>query len=193
MAALVLLSWVWLAGGQAAPPPDYAAVYARGITFAAFLEQAKSRTAEWRQHYNDAAVTPELMSQMRALPDRRRILVVAEDWCGDSVNSLPYLARLVDGAPERLELRIVNSAAGQAVQEAHRTADGRVATPTVVILAEDGRFIGAWTERPAALAEHVAELKKTLSESEVKTRIRQWYLDDAGRSSMADTAALLSK
>jgi len=192
MVAVVLLSWV-LAGAQAVAAPDYAAVYAKGITFAAFLDAATSRTAEWRQHYNDAAVAPETMSQMRALPERLRILVVAEDWCGDSVNSLPYLARLVDSAPERLELRIVGSAAGKPVQEAHRTADGRTATPTIVILTEDGRYVGSWTERPVALREHVAELKKTLSESQVKSRIRQWYLDDAGKSALADTTALLSK
>jgi Thioredoxin len=192
MAAVVLLSWM-LAAWQGTAPPDYGAVYAKGITFAAFLDLAKSRTSEWRQHYNDAAVAPETISQMRALPERRRILVVAEDWCADSVNSLPYLVRLVDGAPERLELRIVDSVAGKAIQKAHRTADGRAATPTVVVLTEDGRYVGSWTERPAALRDHVAELKKTLSESEVKGRIRQWYLADAGKSAMADTAALLSK
>src|SRR5262245_5445700 len=179
MAVVVLLSCA-IASLQAPAPPDYAAVYAKGITFAAFLEQATSRAEEWREHYHDATVAPDVMSTMRALPERRRILVVAEDWCGDSVNSLPYLARLVDGAPERLELRVVGAAVGRPVQEAHRTADGRAATPTVAILAEDGRLIGAWTERPAALRDQVAELKKTLSESEVKRRIRAWYLEDAG-------------
>jgi hypothetical protein len=192
MAAVVLLSWV-LAGGQASSTPDYAAVYARGVTFAAFLDEVKSRAAEWHQHYNDAAVPPELMSRMRALPERRRILVVAEDWCGDSVNSLPYLARLVDGAPERLELRVIGSAAGKPIQEAHRTADGRTATPTVVVLTDDGNYVGSWTERPAALRDRVDELKRTLSESQVKSRIRQWYLEDAGKAAVADTVALLSK
>src|SRR5262249_44559717 len=134
-----------------------------------------------------------LMSRMRALPEKRRILVVAEDWCADSVNSLPYLARLVDGAPERLELRIVKASVGKAVQEANKTVDGRTATPTIVVLSEDGAFIGSWTERPAALRLQVDELKKTLPDSEVKDRVRAWYREDAGKAAMADTAALLSK
>ena len=47
---------------------DYAALYAKGITFAEFLENARARRDEWRQHYNDAAVTPDLVTRMRALP-----------------------------------------------------------------------------------------------------------------------------
>ena len=194
MAAVVLLlSWVFSPAGTQAAPPDYAAVYARGVTFAAFLERATSRADEWRQHYDAAAVTPDLVAAMRALPERRRILVVSEASCGDSLNSLPYLARLVDGAPERLELRVVSAVEGRAVQDAHKTADGRAATPTVVVLADDGRLIGVWTERPAPLREQVDEWKKTLRESQVKGRIREWYLQDAGKSAVADTVAIVSK
>ena len=75
---------------------DYSGLYARGITFAAFLENARARRDEWRAHYNDATVTPALMTRMRALPDKRRLLVVAEDWCSDSANTVPIAnARLV--------------------------------------------------------------------------------------------------
>ncbi|MEO8076765.1 MAG: thioredoxin family protein, partial [Acidobacteriota bacterium] len=98
-----------------AQEPDYEGYYAKGTTFAAFLEKAKSRRDEWRAHYNDAAVTAEMMTRMRAIPERRRILVVAEDWCGDSVNTVPYLARLVDGAPERLDMRLIDSKAGRTI------------------------------------------------------------------------------
>jgi hypothetical protein len=36
-------------------------------------------------------------------------------------------------------------------------------------------------------------MKKTLSESEVKRRIRAWYLEDAGKAAVADTVALLAR
>src|SRR6476659_2279195 len=116
---------------------DYPELYAKGITFAEFLENARARRDEWRAHYNDATVTPDLITRMRSLPEKRRLLIVMEDWCSDSANTVPYIARLVDGAPERLEMRVVNREAGKAVMEAHRTPDGRTATPTIVVLAED--------------------------------------------------------
>src|SRR6185436_19661415 len=76
---------------------DYQAVYAQGKTFADFLDKARAHRDEWRANYNDATVTASLITRMRALPAKRHLLVVAEDWCSDSLNTIPYVARLVDG------------------------------------------------------------------------------------------------
>jgi hypothetical protein len=184
---------------QPAPPAelDYGDVYAKGITFAAFLDKAESRRDEWHAHYNDAAVTAEMMTRMRALPERRRLLVVAEDWCGDSVNTVPYLARLVDAAPERLEMRLIDSKAGRRVMEAHRTPDGRAATPTIVVLGEDGRVLGAWTERPAALRAWLDQEKAGASSASsgeaLHDRRMKWYAEDAGKATVDETAAILAR
>src|SRR5688500_621170 len=102
----VLVTALCATGAVVARQPaelDYSEHYAKGITFAAFLDKTESRRAQWHANYNDAAVTADMVTRMRALPGRRRLLVVAEDWCGDSVNTIPYLARLIDGAPERLQ------------------------------------------------------------------------------------------
>src|SRR5215212_3487004 len=150
--ASTLVAVIAAAASWAARPPqepDYAGFYAKATTFATFLEHARAHRDDWRRLYNDAAVTPDMITRMRALPERRRLLVVADDWCNDSVQTIPYLARLVDGAPERLQMRVIDSTAGRSLMEAHRTPDGRAATPTVLILGEDGHFIAAWIERPS--------------------------------------------
>jgi hypothetical protein len=172
---------------------DYTGYYAKGITFAAFLDGTRSQRDEWRSRYNDAAVTADLMTRMRALPDRRRILVVAEDWCVDSANTIPYIARLVDGAPERLEMRVIDSTIGAPVMQAHRTPDGRASTPTVVVFGEDGHLIGAWVERPSALQAWRMEEKTRLSRHDLRDRTGEWYTQDAGKSTMAEIAALAAK
>lgn len=181
------------AGAAQQPALDYAACYAKGITFAKFLENAQARREEWRERYSNAAVTPDLVTRMRALPERRRILVVAEDWCADSAQSVPYVARLVDGAPERLEMRVIDSKAGLAIMEAHPTPDGRATTPTIVILTEDGRLVGAWSERPSTLHAEVVERSGTEMQSAVHDFIMKWYKDDRGKTTMAEIATLLEK
>jgi hypothetical protein len=172
---------------------DYAGLYAKGKTFAEFLENARARRDEWRARYNDATVTPDLVTRMRALPDKRQLLIVAEDWCSDSANTVPYIARLVDGAPERLELRVIDSERGRPVMEAHRTPDGRAATPVVVILAEDGRVLGAWTERPSSTQTWFLEKQKTTMQKPLHDELHEWYLKDAGKTTMAEIADLLSR
>jgi hypothetical protein len=172
---------------------DYAGLYAKGRTFAEFLENARARRDEWRGNYNDATVTPDLVTRMRALPDKRRLLVVAEDWCSDSANTVPYIVRLVDGAPERLELRLIDSERGQPVMEAHRTPDGRAATPVVVILADDGRVLGAWTERPSSTQNWFLEKQKTTMQKPLHDELHDWYARDAGKTTMAEIADILSR
>lgn len=193
--AIIALGCSLAAASVAASGPaiDYAAFYARGITFARFLDEARAQVTEWHANYDQAAVSPDLITRMRALPERRRLLVVAVDNCSDSVNTVPYLARLVDGAPERLEMRIIDSTEGRPVMEAHPNTAGKGSTPTVVILGEDGRFIASWSERPAELQKRALEDRKTLSRQQFHDRLMKWYADDKGRSAVAEIAALLEK
>ncbi len=172
---------------------DYQALYGQGITFADFLEKARARRDEWRAHYNDATVSPALITRMRALPDRRHLLVVAEDWCSDSVNTVPYIARLIDGAPERLDMRVVNREAGKAVMEAHKTPDGRTATPTIVVLRESWQVIGAWTERPSATQAWFLEKQKTTMQKPLHDELLAWYEKDAGKTTIQEIADLVER
>ena len=179
--------------GSAREDIDYAALYAQGITFAEFLNQVRARRDEWRAHYNDATVSADLMTRMRALPERRRLLVVTADYCLDSTNTIPYIARLVDGAPERLQLRIIDPTRGAPIMEAHRTPDGRAATPTVAVLGEDGRLVAAWTERPSSTQAWFLEQQKVMMQKPLHDQLEAWYANDAGKTTMAEIAALLSR
>jgi len=172
---------------------DYPSLYGQGVTFADFLENARARRDEWRAHYNDATVSPALITRTRALPAKRHLLIVAEDWCSDSANTVPYIARLIDGAPERLDMRVVNREAGKAVMEAHRTPDGRTATPTIVVLGEDWHVIGAWTERPSATQAWYLEKQKTTMQKPLHDELLAWYEKDAGKTTVLEIADLVER
>ena len=172
---------------------DYQAVYARGATFADFLDKARAHREEWRANYNDATVSPSLITRMRALPAKRHILVVAEDWCSDSLNTVPYIARLVDGGPERLDMRLVNREIGEAVMDAHRTPDGRTATPTLAILGDDWHLLAAWTERPTSVQAWFLEKQKTTMQKPLHDELLAWYEKDAGQTTVREIADLLER
>jgi Thioredoxin len=172
---------------------DYQAVYAQGMTFADFLEKARAHRDEWRANYNDATVSASLVTRMRALPAKRHLLVVAEDWCSDSLNTVPYIARLVDGGAERLDMRVVNREIGKAVMEAHRTPDGRTATPTIAILGEDWHFLAAWTERPSSVQTWFLEKQKTTMQKPLHDELLAWYQNDAGKTTVLEIAGFLER
>ena len=173
--------------------PDYGDLYARGVTYAAFVEQVRVREAEWRRNTESAAVPEELARRVAALPADRRLLVVAVASCSDSVSTIPYLAKLAAASGGHVDIRIVDGDAGRAVMEAHRTPDGRAATPTIAVLDAGGRLVGAWSERPSALQTWYLEQKPHLSSRELASQKAAWYARDAGRSTIEEVVRLLER
>ena len=168
----------------------FSALYESGEDFASFLAKAKARRAMWVRNWEGAVVPADVLARAHAIPGRWRVLVVAVDSCSDSVNTIPYLARLVSLVPS-LELRIVLPDPGRVVMEAHRTPDGRPATPTVVILDAEGRDVGCWVERPEAL-QQLALTAAAADTTPAFLRNKQgWYDADAGASTVREVVAVL--
>jgi hypothetical protein len=190
--SVMLLSAILLLLTSIPQAPDYAALFARGVTFEKFLEDVRARQDSWRDTVAAAAVPDDIAARARALSHTWRILAIAEDRCSDSAASLPYVAKLAATAPDKLSLRIVDSRTGRAVMEAHRTPDGRAATPTLIFIRDDGE-IRAWIERPGALVAWIADQKKANARFDVLPGKTKWYADDAGKSTLADLIGLLEK
>jgi hypothetical protein len=168
------------------PAPDYTGVYAKGISFAQWLEEADQLKDEWVANSGEATVEVSSLARAKALQGQWRLLVVAEPSCHDSVGTVPYLAKFADASPDTLSLHIVRKAVGLAVMEAHRTVDGRAATPTIVVLAPDGTVKGAIAERPAAL---LAYLKEHTGSGER----RKWYEEDKGRHAILEILDIIER
>lgn len=170
--------------------PELEALYRSGVPFRDFLAAADRRRDMWKAHYEEGSLDGDLIERAAALGGTRRILAIAEDWCSDSVNTIPFLALLAEGA-ENLELRIVGSAAGREVMEAHRTPDGRAATPTVLLLDGDYEPVGCWIERPSDLQAWALERRPELDDRTFLARKMAWYAQDAGRSTVREVVELM--
>ena len=170
----------------AAPADSLDRLFDRGRTYQAFLESANARRETWLENTKAASLDPAVLARGRAVGGEWRLLVVAEDWCGDSANTIPYVARLIDSIPS-VALRIVNSTDGRWVMERYRTPDGRAATPTVVLLNGAGDPVGCFIERPAALRKALAER----GDKGTMPVLTEWRKHDAGHSTMLEIVELL--
>lgn len=179
------------AASHPAPPGDsLVALYERGRTWQQFLDSARARRQTWLDNYAEGAPDAAVVARAAQVPGRWRFLVVAIDACGDSAHSIPYLARLVEAVPS-LELRIVPPREGQRVQESHRTEDGRAATPTVVLIDEQGKERGCWIERPYVLRKLLADVRAGTVPGNFVEVITAWRMEDKGRSAVSDLVDLL--
>lgn len=166
------------------------ALYEQGERWDDFLGAARARRAMWVRNSEAAVVPPDALAQARALPGTWRLLVVAVDSCSDSVNTIPYLARLVAEVPG-LDVRIITPRQGRELMAARRTPDGRAATPTVVILDAEGREAGCWIERPAALQAIALTENAGGGTPAFAARKQAWYDDDQGASTIREVVAAL--
>ncbi len=191
--ALSAMSVCGLRPGAPIPDPvvvplqqtSYEDLYKSGLTFSGFMEEAEDQHEEWQENYARDHVALEMTPSARDIPGNWRLLVVGEDWCSDSVNTIPYIARLVEGT-DGLDTRIVNSKEGRWVMESHPTPDGRPATPTVIVLNEHGDKVGCWSERPAVLQNWWLDNPDNREGREKLDRKFEWYDEDAGSETLRE-------
>ncbi len=168
----------------------YGALFNEGVTFKTFLDGAKRRKEQWEKNYAQAVVPDALLTRARAATGPWKILVVAVDGCSDSVNTIPYLAKLTDKLMG-VEMRIVDSDVGRWVMDAHKTPDGRGATPTVVLLDSQDQLRGCFIERPKALQTWILGEKEKKNDDDVFTSKMSWYDDDKGMKTLGDFVAVM--
>ena len=172
------------------PGDSVAQLYQGGRTWGEFFEAAKARKPMWTDNYQAGRPDSAIVDRAKAVGGQWRIVAVAEDWCGDSANTVPYLVRLAEQVPG-LEIRIANSKDGRWLMERHRTPDGRAATPTIVLLDPEGEERGCFVERPARLRDWVSENKPKLSDEDFQKAKMTWYREDRGRETVKEMVELL--
>ncbi len=163
---------------------------ASGQTFSEFLAAAKARREGWLRMADSARVDEALLARARAVGGTWHLLVIAVDACGDSMNSVPYLAKLAEQVPG-LDLRIVLPARGRSVQESHKSLDGRNATPTIVLLDAEGRDVGCIVELPSEIRTWATSVRPAVSSDSLHAGIRAFYARDRGRGITTEAVEML--
>src|SRR3712207_169176 len=162
--------------------------YEAALTFDEFLVAAQQNKELWATMYRLARVPQSFVDRVRALPGRRYLLVLNEDWCGDAVNTVPAVAKLASLAPDQLELRVLGRDANPDLMNAHLTGTSR-SIPVVILLDEDYVERGWWGPRPTELQAWVVGAGQALDKAECYREIRRWY----ARRSEEHTSELQSR
>ncbi len=159
-------------------------------TLSDFIATAEQNRELWQSIYARAAINDGILELARQLPAKRHLLVLVEDWCGDAFNSVPWLARLADAVPDKLELRVLRRDENLDLMDAHLSPTGGRAIPVVMVLDENYEEIGWWGSRPAELQAWINETGASLEKAERYHQIRLWYVRDRGVSTLSEVLAI---
>jgi len=193
LAVTWVVSSLACAAGASAAEDSLRSLWERGKPFQEFLAATDARRDTWHGNYAWGRLADDVTRRLADLTGTWRLLVIAESGCGDSANTIPYLAILADSAAGRLEIRVIDSKIGQGVMEAHRTADGRAATPTVILLDSAWHNAGCWVERPSNLAVWFEAAKARLGYREALEEKYRWYDRDRGGSTHREILSMIEQ
>ena len=162
---------------------DFAALWRRAQPYHEFVASSTKHCGLWDGVYRIARIPDWAVA---AVPpgSERRLLVIAEDWCGDASSTVPILARLAAVVPG-LELRVIRRDTHPEVMDRYLT-NGSRSIPIVIVLDADYRELGHWGPRPALLQDWVMANRNSMPKTELYPLVRGWYARDRGESTLRE-------
>ncbi|HEU4719931.1 MAG TPA: thioredoxin family protein [Gemmatimonadaceae bacterium] len=165
--------------------------YRAAPDFLAMLAAARKNSELWAAMWRHARVDDEFVRRVAALPGRWHLLVLSEDWCGDAVNTVPVVAKLVERSPN-LDLRVLGRDDNPDLMSAHLT-NGSRSIPVVIALDEAFEEQGWWGPRPTVLQRWVSGQGQLLEKTARYREARTWYARDHGRTTLEEVVAMLER
>jgi hypothetical protein len=166
-------------------PWEFAGLWDRALSFQQFVKESTQHCELWTGVYRTAHVPPWATQRVRALGHRYRLVVLAEDWCGDASNTVPILARWAEEAGN-VELRILRRDENPQVMARYLT-NGTRSIPLAIVLTEEMEELGRWGPRPAELQAFVLGERRAGRTSRVfYPDVRRWYAQDKGESTLRE-------
>jgi len=159
--------------------------------FARYLESVEENRDLWHAVTRRVSLDSEAVDAARAIPGRRHLLVLSEDWCGDAVNIVPVVAALARAVPE-WDLKVLERDENPDLMDAHLTNGTSRSIPIVIVYDEDFEEIGWWGPRPERLQRWVMQEGLQMDSEDRYREIRRFYAQDRGRSIVNEIVELVA-
>jgi hypothetical protein len=166
---------------------SFATLWDQALPFEEFVAASEKQKGLW-EGLHRIAVVPDWATAAVPLGAKRKLLVLAEDWCGDASSSIPVVERLVEAVPG-FELRILRRDEHPEVMDRYLT-NGSRSIPIVIVLDESFNELGHWGPRPSVLQSWVMANRLIIPKRELYPQVRSWYARDRGESTLREILAI---
>lgn len=119
--------------------------FAQGLTIPEYVAQMRTNREAFERLLAEATVAPEDRDALGVLTGKVKILVITEDWCPDSLRTIPVLAGLVDGLPN-VEMRLFLRDGNPDVMDQYLKRGQFRAIPVFALFDEEMNEIGRMLE-----------------------------------------------
>lgn len=158
----------------------------------AYYEYRKLNLARMSRLEKVYKPTEEALKVISRINSPQTWLVITEDWCGDSAQTIPVIFALAS-LNSNIELKFLLRDDNPDLMNLYLTG-GKRSIPKLIVYDKSLNEILLWGPRPAA-AKAIAEelIRKGVNKQEMTKQIHFWYAKDGGYSTEREIIKLLDK
>ncbi len=125
-------------------------------------------------------VSEELKEAIASINEEQLWMVITEAWCGDSAQTLPYIAKIA-GLNSKVNLRILLRDTNPDIIDLYLT-NGTKSIPKLVAFDNEGSEIFTWGPRPKTAQDYIKQLKaEGIVKPELYEKLHLWYGRNRGK------------
>lgn len=137
-------------------------------------------------------VNNELCTRIKEITEPQLWMIISENWCGDSAQIIPYLAKFTECNPI-IDLRIIERDKNPDIIDSYLT-NGTRSIPKLIAFNENGDELFQWGPRPKEAIELIAKAKSDgKTKEEFLEMLHLWYGRDRGKSLEREFIFLLNQ
>lgn len=134
----------------------------------------------------------DIIDEIEKIENRQLWMVITENWCGDSAQNLPYIAKIAL-LNNKIDLRIILRDSNPDIMDFYLTNRTR-SIPKLVVFDEEGNELFRWGARPEAAQKLVSELKAQGCEKKYYIeKLHSWYARNKGTDLEKELLLLIKK
>ncbi|AZU60244.1 thioredoxin family protein [Neobacillus mesonae] len=139
--------------------------FQNGMTVDEYINGMTRNKEEMLSIYEQFTLKDGDRSKLEALKGKGlRVIVLSEDWCGDSLLNNPVLLRVAEGAD--IDVRFLLRDQNLELMDQYLTNGTSRAIPIFVFIDQDGNEIGVWGPRAPEMQELVEKERATLPDKD---------------------------
>ena len=144
-----------------------------GFEWSAYVEDMEKNIERFKENYDAFELDQDDADFFSNYTTPLNVLAIAEDWCGDVVQSLPPIVRILERAPN-IQLRIFKRDEHPDIIDGYLT-DGARSIPYLVFMDTALNELTQWGPRPSACQAIMRTNKGKIPMDQIYPQIRDWY------------------
>ncbi len=147
--------------------------FATGFLWEDYMQNSEKNLERFSENYEHMTLEAEDAGFFTSIATPLKVLILAEDWCGDVVQSLPPIVRVLERSSS-IEYRIFRRDENIDIMDRYLT-DGSKAIPYLVFMDAGLNEVARWGPRPEGCQSIMRDNKGKIPMEEIYPRIRSWY------------------